>query len=168
MRRALWREHVGGLIQQEQLARAVAQADLYRAAAQQNDDPRAEVQLGILQAEALAALDDWRRCRHVLSEVATFSQQAALTEDQLDGLAPHWIHLQGLQALEENDYIAAQQLLLEAGRRFSTSGDVLGVRRVHADLQRLALLAVAPQISVEDGQTVNERAPRLWSGGRVV
>ena len=139
VRRALWSEHVGGLIERERFYEATSESRKYLELARQSRDVRAQAILDIWLAEALAAQDDLRGCGQALSEVEDLIATYALRVEQLDGLAPHAARLRGLLAAEHGDDYQAISLLLVALETFEPAGNSHGVRAVLNDLRRIAL-----------------------------
>ncbi len=140
VRRALWLEHVGALIEREHLDIAILQCRHYLGAARRDGDPLAEVQLGILLAESLFAQDDLRTGQIVLEHVEALLAQHSLREDQLGLLAPHLMRLRGLVAAEQGHESQAISYLQNAADAFTADGNQRGRSVVMNDRQRMVLL----------------------------
>jgi hypothetical protein len=138
--RALWSEHVGGLIERERFDEATSESRKYLQLARQSGDVLAQAILDIWLAEALAAQDDLRGCGQTLSEVEELITRYALRAEQLDGLAPHAVRLRGLLAAEHGGDAQAISLLLAALEAFEAVRNPRGVRAVLNDLRRIALI----------------------------
>jgi len=141
LRRALWIEHVGGLLRREQLGEGTERARIYIASAQSAGDRQAELELLVLLSEALAVQDDWTGCRQKLAEVTTQLGERSEWASQLGAREPHLIRLLGLIATEEGDLAQARRLFHDAAEIFAAADNQLGQRTVTNDLRRLELLA---------------------------
>jgi len=139
LRRALWSEHIGGLIERERFDEAASESRTYLELARRSGDVRAQAILNIWLAEALTAQDDLHGCAQALSETEDLIARHVLSAEQLDGLAPHADRLRGLLAAEHGDDAQAISLLLTALDTFQTVGNSHGLHTVLNDLRRIAL-----------------------------
>jgi hypothetical protein len=141
VRKALWIEHVGGLLACEQLDAAAIQSEEYLVSAQQVDDRQAQLELLVLLGEALAAQDKWANCRQVLAVLRNWLDRHPDEMKQLGDRTPHLIRLLGLDAAEQDDVSRATLLLFDAAEAFAAIDNQSGQRTVINDLRRLGLLA---------------------------
>lgn len=160
LRKALWIEHIGGLIQCEQFSLAAAQAEIYITMAQSFHSKQAEVELHVLLAESMAAQGNWFKCESILNVIASYLEMQTGEVEQLGERTPQFIRLWGLLAAEKGDFIQGHRLLQEAARRFADLNNQPGQRAVINDLRRLAFDSgnanVLDEILQQNVQTTSE------------
>lgn len=161
VQRALWVEHVGGLLRHEQLSEATAYAKEYIAFAQESGDKQAELRLQVLFGEALAAQDKWHNCRRILATIMSELDKRPGLDRLLGDQRPHLIRLQALEVEQQGNFALAELLLHEAADAFAIANNPFGQRTVTNDLRRLGLLAgnvaiVNEVLSIENIQSTYE------------
>lgn len=140
LRRLIWGDHVGALLNRNQPTRAARAATSYLADARTRGDRLAQYELQLLAAEAQASLGDWSHCEESLRSLTTFAPEL------LGTFQPRIERLRGLAAAEEGKWSSAYELLKCAHERFRAAGDTDGERVIVKDLQRLALTVGDPSI----------------------
>lgn len=139
VRRAIWLEHVGVLIANEQLTRAIQQLDIYLPAATASNDLQAVLELNILLAESLVARNDWDCFREILGVIRAMLDDNDLLQKALASSMPQLSRLFGLDAAERGNTSQAQALLLGAKEGFAALQYTEGVQLINSDLRLLAL-----------------------------